>query len=840
MGDERLPLLRGRISRVDTFEGKPSPVPLRLPKRDPVRHRDLLLAQLKAIKAQASGRAPGTRDPSATREVIAVRAEEAFTLKAESIGDKKTDVRVVGVSEDNGMVLLDAPSADLAALTAKIEAFGDDARVTSRTKDDGTVTTKRASEQAVAPIQTIRLATLQDRQADSASGEPLKLDVRYWFELGCSGGYRVVTSETTRSRIQVEGQMAKMGVPQRLQEFMAPERVYFCARLTPPQLAALLAATDCVYEWERAPAPLRDLHVLETVTTQELREVQIQPPPADAPSIVVLDTGIASGHPLLAPAILSATKGHDSIPSPEDSQGHGTKMAGIALYSDLGVAVENGAFAAPHWIQSSRVLVKPGAGMASDDHYASWPATTRDAVIAAEEADPGARKRVFAMAVTRSMQVGPLDGLAPTLWSHAVDQLAFGTGGATRLLIVSAGNARQEQWLPLAEQYPHLHRSEKIHQPAQAYNALTVGASTTRVSVPLLRDYAEAKVVASAPGGISPFTSTGVAGSAWPIKPDIVMEGGNLAISGTLPDASVPTLNALTTSYLHTKSSPFAQLSMTSEATARAAHLAARILAAEPALRPETVRALMVHAASWTPEMMRQFEGKEDRLHACGYGIPDEDFALACARDRATIVVEDVMPNLVHEEEPRRKPPKKSSTKPTERKERRKVKVFRLPVPLELPVEGDPEVELRVTLSYFAEPNKFGRASLRGLDLKWDMQGPQETEEGFLDRVNRSRWPKNEKGKRIKPPVNRSFPWAIRTQLRSRGTVQSDRWRGPLSSLGGDKLIAVIPVLGWWDQRVKLRGEQMPFSLVVSVIAPSIYGAIKPLLDASVPVPVEV
>ena len=48
--------------------------------------------------------------------------------------------------------------------------------------------------------------------------------------------------------------------------------------------------------------------------------------------------------------------------------------------------------------------------------------------------------------------------------------------------------------------------------------------------------------------------------------------------------------------------------------------------------------------------MMRQFESTNDRLLACGYGVPDERLALECTQDRATIVVEDEMPNGVIEQ----------------------------------------------------------------------------------------------------------------------------------------------------------------------------------------------
>lgn len=281
-------------------------------------------------------------------------------------------------------------------------------------------------------------------------------------------------------------------------------------------------------------------------------------------------------------------------------------------------------------------------------------------------------------------------------------------------------------------------------------------------------------------------------------------------------------------------------MSMTSEASARAAYLAARVWALEPKLRPETVRGLIVHSASWTRAMLEDFPGLNDRLLACGYGVPSERLASECAQGIATIVLEDTMPNAVIEEEPKKVPPKKSTTKTTEPKVRRKLKLYRLPLPESLLSESDPSVELRVTLSYFTEPNKFGRRTYHGLDLKWDMQGPHEPEAAFLERINVLKRPLNAKGKRVKSAKTRSFNWTVGIQSRSRGTVQSDRWRGSMSELVGDKLIAIVPVLGWWDQRRALRTQEMPFSLVVSVFGPGVYAAIKPRIEATVEVDIDV
>jgi hypothetical protein len=95
-------------------------------------------------------------------------------------------------------------------------------------------------------------------------------------------------------------------------------------------------------------------------------------------------------------------------------------------------------------------------------------------------------------------------------------------------------------------------------------------------------------------------------------------------------------------------------------------------------------------------------------------------------------------------------------------------------------------------------------------------------------------------GKRAKVVTKDSFPWDVGIRLRSRGTVQSDRWRGKMSALVGDKLIAVVPVLGWWDARRALKTQEMRFSLVVSVLGAGVYAAIKTRVDVAAAVPIEV
>lgn len=849
MADDRLPLLRGRITSVDSYEAPQSPrgKPPRLPSLEPHDHSAKLLAQLDAIRATVNARSDTARDELATREIIAVHPIPGADLTPNVLDDAR-EAWLVGVVPETGAVLLDVASADVGYLRKKIEAFGDDSKIIPKTHKDGTPklddagaqVTARAAETAVAPIHAVKIASLDDVRGPRLRAEAISGDRAYWFEVACRGGYRRPGELTESSRSQIARQLHRLGVAmQTLDEFSGPEHVYYFLRLTKNQLEALLRATDCIYDVDLAPPAIRDMKLVDAVTSVDLKSFSLQAPPADAPAVVVMDTGIATEHALLKPALLPPAVAGPEITGAEDMHGHGTQMAGLALYGDLGAAIERGAHVARHWIQSSRLLVRPQAGAAADASYEKWPVLTAGAVRAAEDADPKPRNRVFTMAVARTMHDPPFTEPVRTLWSHAVDVVAFGEGRG-RLLVVSAGNARESQWLALAEQYPQLQLSEKIHDPAHAANALTVGAFTERVDLPPGPTYSEYRVVATKRGGVSPFTTAGVAGREWPIKPDVVMEGGNLAVSQRLYDSGIDTLSALTTQRTKIPGKPLTTINMTSEATARAARLAAAIWAAEPKLRPETVRGLVVHSASWTSTMREQFPGINDRLLACGYGVPDERLASECGQGVATIVVEDELPSAVIEEEPKKTAPKRPTTKATEPKLRRKVKMYRLPIPESLLVDADPEVELRVTLSYFAEPNKFGRSTFHGLDLKWDMQGPQESPDEFLQRINALKRPMGPDGMRAKVPTKKSFPWDVGIQLRSRGTVQSDRWRGRMSELVGDKLIAIVPVLGWWDQRRSLKTQNMRFSLTVSVFGPGVYAAIKPRIEAEAVVSVQV
>ena len=61
--------------------------------------------------------------------------------------------------------------------------------------------------------------------------------------------------------------------------------------------------------------------------------------------------------------------------------------------------------------------------------------------------------------------------------------------------------------------------------------------------------------------------------------------------------------------------------------------------------------------------------------------------------------------------------------------------------------------------------------------------------------------------------------WSLGAQLRSRGSIHADEWRGNAAQLAAKSHIAVFPVGGWWkDWRESERYEnEVRYALVITL-----------------------
>ena len=562
-----------------------------------------------------------------------------------------------------------------------------------------------------------------------------------------------------------------------------------------------------------------------------LARTQFSPDGDAVPYVCLLDTGVNRGHPLLAPA-LAIDDLHTIEPAwrTDDIDGHGTEMAGLALAGNLTERLEGrDQVEVSHRLESVKLLPHGGAGGNDSRHHGL---RTIEAVSRPEVTAP-ARPRVFGMAVTARDN---RDRGQPSAWSATLDSLAAdvdGDGAQPRLLILSAGNINDpDAW----SQYPVSNETDGVHDPAQAWNALTVGASTDLARI--TEEDASGYTPIAPAGGLSPFSTTSLTWQRhWPFKPDVVCEGGNAA-NDAVSAVWMPSLSLLTTYNLPAER-VLTTTNATSAATALASRLAAQVMARYPDLWPETIRALVVHSAEWTDTMKRMFlppggnPSKEDYvrlLQRCGFGVPDLDRAIWSVSNSLTMVVQEGL----------RPFQRIRGRTPTTRD----MHLHDLPWPVDVLEElGETQVEMRVTLSYFVEPNPSQRGvasryRYASHGLRFDVKRPLEPIDAFRGRINAAARDEEEGDQqRHGDPA-----WLIGARNRHRGSLHGDIWRGTAADLASRGYLAVYPAMGWWRTRPNLEryDRAARYAMIVSIRAADIdvdlYAAVANLIGAPVAV----
>ncbi|QDQ28750.1 S8 family peptidase [Chitinimonas arctica] len=668
----------------------------------------------------------------------------------------------------------------------------------------------RDHQSLIDAIRAVRVATFQSLWTDSTDALPSNDDEAVWWEAWLPAGKHRDLRLTDFRKL---AEMASLAVSER--ELHFPERSVIHLYGSKSQLLQAVLVLNMVAELRRAKTTAEFFNALPLDEQSEWSaELQSRLTPAHTGDtyVTLLDTGVNHGHPLLMPMVTSGDC-HSIEPGwgLHDQNGHGTELAGLSLVGDLTQALAAGApLDVPHRLESVKILSQPGGNKGE-----SYGAITAEAVARVEIRGPK-RRRVFAMAISST---DGRDRGRPSAWSAEIDRLACDydrQGESPRLFVLSAGNTQDGgAW----SEYPASLATNTVHDPGQAWNALTVSACTefTAISGIGMKQYQAIAPV----GGLSPYTTTSVTWQKeWPFKPDIVMEGGNAAFDKTCNFAcALDSLSLLTTCH-----QPHQQLFTvswaTSAATALAAGMAARIQAAYPEYWPETVRAQMVHSARWTKAMrdaptvggVANRVNMLQRLRHCGYGVPSLERALYSAGNSLTMVVQDQF-QPYH---------KVNGTVKTN-----EMNLHELPWPTDiLEGLGEMQVTLRVTRSYFIEPNPGERGGIdkyayQSHALRFAVRRSLETETAFRTRIN-AQAAVEEQG--IIGNSGGDFGWAIGERLRARGSLLSDCWTGTAADLANRGQLAVFPGMGWWRNRPSHErfNRSARYALLVSIEAPTI------------------
>ena len=756
------------------------------------------------------------------RQVIATRHKKGIYLEFASAPSYDLEIRSLE-NRTNGISLLNVhENKETGVIKATVYIpEGKESFFLKKIEEYQYKNTKKGNpknEKLVASIDDVRCAVVESFWFGNKDAMP-KINKKWcevWFRVPVK---KNVDTDIEKVESEINDVCLKLNIQIKPERIIFPERIVKLIYASEDDLINLIYSYDCVAEIRQAIEPTSFLLSLKNSEQKDWNKNLLERTKYsfDDTSICLLDTGLNRRHELLEKATNDMyVQTIESTWGENDHSGHGTLMAGIALYYDLkDRLLSNEKVVIKHKVESVKILPPKG-----ENPIELYGDLTQRAINIAEIANPSA-KRIICMAVTSS-DINTEDG-SPTSWSGAIDNIVSGAfeENVKRLVIISAGNVQISEISKLG--YPNANREHAIENPGQAWNAITVGAysGVEKIDDEKLEDY---KAV-SREYELSPYSATSYLWSnKWPIKPDVLFMGGNVATNG-IDYTECDDLSILTTSH-KPLTRQYDSINATSAATAQAAWFAAQLVSEYPELWPETIRALMIHSARWTDDMKREFcetdkksKGRKELLRTCGYGIPNLNNAIRCFNNSVNMIVE-------------------SELQPFTKKSMNEMHIHKVPWPKELLISlGNIPVTLRVTLSYFVQPGP-GEIGWRdkyrypSCGLRFDVINGNESLEDFKKRINVKMRGDNIKDKG--EGTSGSERWYLGAENRDVGSIHSDMMIDiNASDLCNCEYFAVYPVVGWWRERGYLGKSESKqrYSLIISLSTPNeevnLYSAIQ-------------
>lgn len=728
-----------------------------------------------------------TSEPGHNLQFVSLEATPTKRLQ----GIELLNLRIVKTKNGNVQkASIFVPFGRLKVLQKKVENY---AVKDGKPRKDGT--SSPSNEKLLANISDIAVAALEALWTD-AEILPAE-DGAHWWEFWvrrCDGDWES----------QFIAECKNLGIEVLDQRLEMPDQIIYVGKSGRSTIESSLDLLNTLSEVRKArpcSIGLTDLSTSEQFEwIEEALERIYWPVDVNCPAVCLIDTGVNRAHPLLEP-ILREEDLHSIIPHlgeadhPLSSTAHGTSMAGIAAFDDLRKLMLNG----EEWTQGHRIESVKLIHEGNEHEPENFGALTQQAIYLPEIEAPD-RSRVYCLAITSG---SANDKGHPTAWSSAIDSVIAGANeedAPKRIVIVSAGNVRSD-----FSNYPESCYQSKVEDPAQSWNAVCVGASTMRSAIEEDDPDSSLCEPLALPGGLSPFSRTTLEWEPrWPTKPDIVMEGGNL---GKSPDGDVLTCDSLSvlTTAPNFLQKPITTFTATSAAAASASRLCARMIERYPDRWPETIRGMLVHSARWSDEMLDNGQidpysaGASSEvqrlLRIYGFGIPNETRALHSFENSATLINEaDLQPYA----------------EPAGDAKLNQCNLHQLQWPTEeLNKSPDAPVTMRVTLSYYIEPNpgtrmweKNKKYQYASCLLRFRPKHKDQSIDEFRDFLIQytSDYEKPEDG--TKPKSMNDPGWAVGSQLRGKGgSIVQDIWQGSAAQLAEMGHIAVFPVKGWWATR---------------------------------------
>jgi hypothetical protein len=375
------------------------------------------------------------------------------------------------------------------------------------------------------------------------------------------------------------------------------------AYATPQTLKAIINGVASIWQARKAPSV-----TLEKPQKFELTKmpIPIEPLPNNK-TVCVLDTGVNGNHPFLKNSVLE-TQDFSSDNNPNDLDGHGTFVAGLAAYGSLENIVS---------AQASANIISAKIHGLSNNGYLE-----KRLVQAVTQLQ--AKAKIF----TLSVMYETYGNIAlPSSLAYRIDKLS---NEQNVLFVVCTGNIKDNlQVLVSGDNYPTYFNSDtcKLFSGAEASAALTVGGIANK----------DTNTSLAKTGQPSPFTRRGEFRQR--CKPDVVSYAGNLELSSGHLSSHNQALGIISLGV----NNDLAYGLGTSYSAPIVANILARLYKEYASASPNLLKALVIHFSE-IPKKHRFLKASDELKYALyGKGAPEFESCAYSQNYSPTYIVEDII-----------------------------------------------------------------------------------------------------------------------------------------------------------------------------------------------------
>jgi hypothetical protein len=577
------------------------------------------------LKEQYKGRL----DPHLIFEINVNDKVDTTTFENELI---KMGLDVLSVAEDKkGYWVVFASDEHLEEFRARIESHG---------KDGEGGATRYDFFNAISEIEDIPIGK---KIAPSIAEAPLPEDEESYIDVEL---WRM-------SDDQLEGFITKL--PQAIQKLRVTDKLIrnsfalLRVRLDHAAFKQLIELKE-VARVSRPPLPT--FNPFE-IFNQDVEGFEILSPAESATGILIIDSGVVAGHPLIKNALGDEANFQSVEAETVDRAGHGTAVAGCALYGDIEKCINEKQFHAHNWLFSAKVMYAVqdlrGGIYSEYDPEKLMEHQFQDA-IEYFLGNKDNRIRVVNVSLGNKFEVWHKSEFRQPPLASLIDEIAREYDDV--VFVVSSGNIDPvEQFGDISgvvDHYPEYLFNKNISDfnlinPATSALAITVGsiANSPRIA-PNSSFGTQSDIFTSvaAEHQPSPFTRTGP-GINGMVKPELVDYGGNLILSQEFGRVRVNNGGKMPILSWQYPDTLFAMDLGSSFSAPKVARSCALVSNSYPDKSANFIKNLVLQSAHYPEPLDKTFwqakkkdEAELKRLMSIGYGVPNHAKAISSFNNR--------------------------------------------------------------------------------------------------------------------------------------------------------------------------------------------------------------